>query len=951
MANPRWTALCGGGILLATASALALGPPIEGQEGGLIAQREHVGLFLREQPQARIYERAGRISRVYGKAFSTGATPEASAERFRLNHARMFGVAPQDLLPVGPFKDGRHLQPIMYDRDTGEYKFTGVYYTQHEGGVPVFRSRLTLLTRNEAGYPLVLAGVDLRNLGGFRVNPAALGAIDPVAHQATVLAVDPRLTEFTELEYVIWAGVDDMIVKPRLAVTFVGDSGIQDIDRDKWLYVIDAATGKILYRENQILEVAVTGNVSALATEVSGAEQCEAEVPTPMLYARIEIGGEFAFADVNGDYTHPNTFGIGDVLVESAVRGQYFVVNNIATGGVDALLTQTVTPPGPANFVHNFGNTEFTRGEVNAYIQANVVRDFALSVNPAYPTIGGDLEFSLTVNEDPLGFCPGNAQYQGDNLRFCAASVAASRPNTAWSSVIYHEYGHHLVATGGSGQGAYGEGMSDVTSLLITDESGTGFGFFGDGTCGTPLRDADNNCQYDPGNCSTCGSQIHACGNLISGCVWDTRVELLVTEPLDYRNIIADLAINSILLHSGSSITPSITIDFLTLDDDDGDLNNGTPHYDEIATGFGNHGLDAPPLPLLLFTFPNGRPQFVSPSGGTIMRVEVSGNQGGIPQSGTGMLHVDTGAGFVPLAMTEVLPNVYDGEFPPSVCLSIVRYFVSAQTVGAQTLTSPVGAPNTSFPALSAEAAGVFFVDDFEIDQGWTVSGNAADGQWDRGVPAGGGDRGDPPTDADGSGQCFLTDNVDGNSDVDGGSTTLLSPIMDASQGPATVSYWRWYSNTFGNGPEQDIFVIEVSDDGGGSWATLEVVGPTTASPNPEVDGGWFQKGFDLASIPGFNELTSQFRIRFTASDTDPQSVVEAGVDGVVLLDCQPPVEPCPTDINGDGSTNVLDLIDLLLCFGLPAVPGCEAEDVNGDGSVNVLDLIDLLLEFGLSCP
>ncbi len=59
----------------------------------------------------------------------------------------------------------------------------------------------------------------------------------------------------------------------------------------------------------------------------------------------------------------------------------------------------------------------------------------------------------------------------------------------------------------------------------------------------------------------------------------------------------------------------------------------------------------------------------------------------------------------------------------------------------------------------------------------------------------------------------------------------------------------------------------------------------------------------------------------------------------------------CPTDVNGDGTTNVLDLVDLLLCFGLPAVPGCEAEDVNSDGDVNVLDLVDLLLEFGNDCP
>ncbi len=56
-------------------------------------------------------------------------------------------------------------------------------------------------------------------------------------------------------------------------------------------------------------------------------------------------------------------------------------------------------------------------------------------------------------------------------------------------------------------------------------------------------------------------------------------------------------------------------------------------------------------------------------------------------------------------------------------------------------------------------------------------------------------------------------------------------------------------------------------------------------------------------------------------------------------------------DINIDGVVNVLDLIDLLLCFGQPAFPSCEAEDINFDGTVNVLDLIDLLLAFGTACP
>ncbi|MHC4698255.1 MAG: hypothetical protein ACYTFA_16100, partial [Planctomycetota bacterium] len=69
------------------------------------------------------------------------------------------------------------------------------------------------------------------------------------------------------------------------------------------------------------------------------------------------------------------------------------------------------------------------------------------------------------------------------------------------------------------------------------------------------------------------------------------------TITIGYLDILSSLTISSIPLHTGTLITPQITIDFLTLDDDDGDLSNGTPHSDEIEAGFRAHNMVPGPPP------------------------------------------------------------------------------------------------------------------------------------------------------------------------------------------------------------------------------------------------------------------------------------------------------------------------------------------------------------------
>ncbi len=115
--------------------------------------------------------------------------------------------------------------------------------------------------------------------------------------------------------------------------------------------------------------------------------------------------------------------------------------------------------------------------------------------------------------------------------------------------------------------------------------------------------------------------------------------------------------------------------------------------------------------------------------------------------------------------MLEVNPNIYDALFPPIPCTTPVSFFFSAQTTRGEEITNPSLAPDAHYSAVSGLGFEISFADDFEADLGWTVAGNAPTGQWERGVPVNC-VRGDPPTDADGSGNCYLTENNPADSTV-----------------------------------------------------------------------------------------------------------------------------------------------------------------------------------------
>ena len=266
----------------------------------------------------------------------------------------------------------------------------------------------------------------------------------------------------------------------------------------------------------------------------------------------------------------------------------------------------------------------------------------------------------------------------------------------------------------------------------------------------------------------------------------------------------------------------------------------GYNRYETFEWGalLGNPDLSMGSTPALNISLPNGAPEYIDPGVPTSFDVEITdGSESYVPGSAV-LRYRYNGGTFLTSSLVHDTGDIYIATLPAASCSDTPEFYVSADGDGGSTISSPRNAPTGYYEAIVG-ALTTIFADDFETHQGWTVEDGPylTDGSWDRGVPVGGGDRGDPPTDFDGSGSCYLTDNVDDNSDVDDGTTWLLSPTIDLSGGDAEIHYALWYTNDFGSDPDNDYFYVCVSNNNGSYWSVVHTFGPESSS-------GWTEHSF-----------------------------------------------------------------------------------------------------------
>jgi hypothetical protein len=887
--------------------------------------------FARLFPGGRLLDIEGSLRRVYGTTFSSGASPSESVTRFMQEWSMLWKVPFTQLEKIGPFADGAHTLPLMAEDDGETCKFTAAYFRQQVRGVPVFRSYGWGLVRNEDGFPMVLAGATLRDVGDIEARLAGrdldASTIDAGVAASQAFAQFHSAPVMDTPRYVIWAGLDEDVQAPRLAVEFTATAGgsFNLNNYEKMQFVVDADSGAILYQENLIYHGTVTGQVNEYVTTDFRADVCSAEVVRGMPYAKVVVGSTTFYADVNGAFSATYT-GTANVTVAPTLSGKFFRVNDqsIALGTVPS---QSVSNGGSATFLFNASPTVPTTAQTNAYEIANRARDVVLAAAPSYPTISGQSGASnFPINTNIADTC--NAYYDGGSINFYSAGGGCN--NTAFGDVVAHEYGHHMVQSGGSGQGQYGEGMGDCLGVCVTDISALGVGFQ---SCSSGIRNANNTCQYSSSSCSTCGSEIHACGQLISGCVWSLRNAFASTYPSDYRTRLQKLVVNSVPLHAGSStIQNDITIDYLTLNDDNGNIGDGTPDYNAIAAAFNAHGLTAPGLTLLSIALPNGAPSTIDPSGGTTMSVTIAPVTGSVLAGSQKMYFREgTTGNFTAVPLTSQGGNSYLATFPAASCNATVQFYIEAKTTGGTAITLPDTAPSSTYSTASLLSTAVMLSDTFDGSSTTFAVGapddTATSGLWVRAAPVSGCGG---IAFAYGGAKAFITGAGSCNW-VKGGKTSLLSPVIDATGTNQLVLKFAMFLGYNNGTPTNDPLEVFVSSNGGGSWVL---------AASYSTGQSWNLKSINLLD---FVPASSTIQVKFVAQNNGPSTdVVEAAIDSVAFtkVTCYPALFG---DLDEDGVVDGADLGLMLLNWG--PCPGCPA-DLNGDGTVDSADLGLLLLSF-----
>ncbi len=311
-------------------------------------------------------------------------------------------------------------------------------------------------------------------------------------------------------------------------------------------------------------------------------------VNRPMSGVSVKVqGGGAAFTDIAGNFTIAHA-GTAPVTVTVDFSSGEFLGSVTTGAGTPTLVTTTLTP-GVAGTIQIYSATatEFEVAQTTAFRLTDLVSRFVrqphiLGPNPALNSLN-----SLTVAvNDTSAFGACNASYQPGQLTFAASTTSnGGCPNFSFATVVEHEWGHALDDVfGGIGNGDLAEGWADVITNFYTGQPIIGQDFNGPGQ---HIRDANNTAQYPSG-------PLHLGGLVWMGGSWKLRQALISSMGPAAGQAHAETIVIGSIVANASTIVDAVREVYI-LDDNDGNLNNGTPNCSDLFASYTmTHNIPSP---------------------------------------------------------------------------------------------------------------------------------------------------------------------------------------------------------------------------------------------------------------------------------------------------------------------------------------------------------------------
>ena len=384
--------------------------------------------------------------------------------------------------------------------------------------------------------------------------------------------------------------VDDaeLVLQPeaagdRLAYRLVWKMQYRTIEGiETWTGRVDARTGEVIEFVDGNHYLRASGGVYPRSVFFGN------EVLAPMQDLGILLNGSATTGSTGGNFT----FGGEDL--ETTMSGRWFDVDcQFCSNPEQPFFSSTI---GSGRIDLGFGDTGevgngvTTAADRNTWYHANYARLIAFKWLPSEPFFSTP-NFGIRTNINAS--C--NATYDGQNINFYRESTTCNNTGNV-ADVVYHEWGHGVDLNTFPGSGGTGEGSADVNSIQVSHSAQIGPGFR---LTGAPVRDLDSNTSARgvftfTQSEAVCGNSVHCRGEVFGQTAWDLA-QGLITKYGYHTGWRESERLFYLSLPDQGEIDPSdpnaIYLAYMNADDDNGNLDDGTPNGAEIFAAFQRHGM------------------------------------------------------------------------------------------------------------------------------------------------------------------------------------------------------------------------------------------------------------------------------------------------------------------------------------------------------------------------